>query len=233
MNLVQNSTRSRSLRVLVHRKAETMQLQVHIPDDDLEQVQRPDHCPYPGCGGTEFKFIQRVTKQLLILSVIQVAAERYRCLCCSRTFRVYPAGVTAAFSSQSLQKLVIILYMLGLSYGSVSQLLQAYGTYISKSKVFEAVRNLRWSTPALTRTILFTRTRVSRLHNPPEGYVYFWQQWRPCRLEAHHTSGSGIFFTISDLNADEAAELQARLAEIAANLCISLCTSRQEEQTTL
>ena len=54
-------------------------------------------------------------------------AHRYECLRCSRTFRVYPQGVTKDHISRRVKGLGILLCLLGLSYGAVSLALDALG----------------------------------------------------------------------------------------------------------
>jgi hypothetical protein len=70
----------------------------------------------------------------------QVQVHRYRCLKCKRTFRVYPAGVTHAHSSDRVKGLAVLLYLLGLSYGAVSLALESLGVALSKTQVYETVQ---------------------------------------------------------------------------------------------
>jgi transposase-like protein len=55
-------------------------------------------------------------------------AQRYKCLRCGRTFRVYPEGVTRAQTSKRVKGLAVMLYLLGLSYRVVALALEALGT---------------------------------------------------------------------------------------------------------
>jgi hypothetical protein len=52
-------------------------------------------------------------------------AYRFRCLRCGATFRVYPCGVSCNQQSDGLKALSVLLYVLGLSYGAVEDLLSA------------------------------------------------------------------------------------------------------------
>jgi transposase-like protein len=52
-----------------------------------------------------------------------VEAQRYRCLRCNRTFRVCPKGVSRAQRSDELKAFIVLLCLLGLSYGAVSEAL--------------------------------------------------------------------------------------------------------------
>jgi hypothetical protein len=51
-------------------------------------------CPSVGCGGRHLQHWQTVPKPLRDTQLSEVAAHRYRCVRCGRTFRVYPLGVS-------------------------------------------------------------------------------------------------------------------------------------------
>jgi transposase-like protein len=70
----------------------------------------------------------------------QVTVHRYRCLKCHRTFRVYPPGVSPAQQSDTLKGLSVLLYVLGLSYQGVADLLEALQYPLSKSTVYQNVQ---------------------------------------------------------------------------------------------
>ena len=110
-----------------------MRLRVRIPNVEPELYQMPTECPYEGCHGTAFKQHQEgCPKSLRDSQHEQVEAKRYRCLRCGHTFRVYPKGVTRAQQSDALKAFSVLLYLLGLSYGAVSDALGALGTLLSK-----------------------------------------------------------------------------------------------------
>lgn len=67
-------------------------------------------------------------------------ARRYKCASCSRTFRVYPVGVSQAQQSDRLKAMSILLYILGISYGGVADFLMAFGLGISKTTVYDNVQ---------------------------------------------------------------------------------------------
>ncbi len=93
----------------------------------------PTECPYEGCHGTAFKEHQEgCPKALRDPRHEQVEAKRLRCLRCGRTFRVYPKGVSRAHQSDALQAFSVFLYLLGLSYGAVSDVLGALQLLLSK-----------------------------------------------------------------------------------------------------
>ncbi len=70
----------------------------------------------------------------------KVIAQRYRCLRCQRTFRVYPVGVSQAQRSDRLKGIGVMLYVLGLSYGGVEDALAAFGWAGSKSSAYRDVQ---------------------------------------------------------------------------------------------
>jgi len=104
-----------------------MRLQLILPRVEPAAITLPSICPYEGCAGTHFQFLQEVDKPLRDTKYPKVVAHRYECLRCSRTFRVYPQGVTKDHISRRVKGLGILLYLLGLSYGAVSLALNALG----------------------------------------------------------------------------------------------------------
>ena len=125
-----------------------MHLSVRLPKVEPDQIQPPVTCPlWVGkrkqrpCSGRHFALHQvQCDKPLRDLRHQQVQAQRYRCLSCRHTFRVYPRGVSAAQQSSNLKALSVLLYVLGLSYQGVSDLLDALGQPVSKSTVYNNVQ---------------------------------------------------------------------------------------------
>ena len=125
-----------------------MHLNVHLPQVELQAIQPPKSCPYPDrkhrkqkCSGTKFKQHQlNCHKPLRDTRHSHVSVQRYRCLTCQRTFRVYPTGVSAAQQSDTLKSLSVLLYILGLSYQGVADLLEALTHPICKSTVYNNVQ---------------------------------------------------------------------------------------------
>jgi hypothetical protein len=97
-----------------------MRLLLILPRVEPTTITLPSICPYEGCDGTHFQFLQEVEKPLRDTKYPKVMAHRYECLRCQRTFRVYPKGVTKDHISQRVKGLGILLYLLGLSYGALS-----------------------------------------------------------------------------------------------------------------
>jgi transposase-like protein len=124
-----------------------MHLSVRLPKVEPDLIQAPATCPWRvgkrkrPCSGRHFKLHQvQCVKALRDLRHHQVQAQRYRCLSCQRTFRVYPRGVSAAQQSSNLKALSVLLYVLGLSYQGVSDLLEALGQPVSKSTAYNNVQ---------------------------------------------------------------------------------------------
>jgi transposase-like protein len=125
-----------------------MHLSVRLPKVEPDSIQAPVTCPlWVGkrkqrrCTGRQFKLHQvACDKPLRDLRHSQVQAQRYRCLTCQRTFRVYPRGVSAAQQSSNLKALSVLLYVLGLSYQGVSDVLDALGQSVSKTTVYNNVQ---------------------------------------------------------------------------------------------
>ena len=66
-----------------------------------------------------FTYERQVAKPLRD-TVYHEVGDRYECLRCKRTCRVYPEGATRAQTSQRVKGLAVMLYLLGLSYGATS-----------------------------------------------------------------------------------------------------------------
>lgn len=124
-----------------------MHISVRIPQIDPSAVQPPTRCPFRHskthrrCTGTQFK-LHQVTCQKAVrdLRHATVPVQRYRCLKCQRRFRVYPRGVSHAQLSASLKALCVLLYMLGLSYQGVVDLLEALQHPVCKTTVYNQVQ---------------------------------------------------------------------------------------------
>ncbi len=125
-----------------------MHLSVRLPKVEPDSIPAPVMCPLRVgkrkqrlCTGRHFKLHQiGCDKPLRDLRRQHVQAQRYYCLTCQGTFRVYPRGVSAAQQSNALKSLSVLLYVLGLSYQGVSDLLDALGQPISKSTAYNNVQ---------------------------------------------------------------------------------------------
>jgi hypothetical protein len=117
-----------------------MRLRLILPRVEPTVIILPSTCPHEHCGGKHFALHQKVDKAIRDTVYDDVVAHHYECLRCQRTFRVYPQGITQAQSSLRVHGLGILLYLLGLSYGAVSLILEALGVYLCKSRVYEIVQ---------------------------------------------------------------------------------------------
>jgi transposase-like protein len=125
-----------------------MHLTVRVPKVEPTRIRPPTRCPLPHpkrpkrkCSGRHFKPHQLVcSKPLRDTRYTQVLVQRYRCLTCGRSFRVYPTGVSHAHHSDTLKGLSVLLYILGLSYQGVSDLLESLGFFLGKTTVYENVQ---------------------------------------------------------------------------------------------
>jgi transposase-like protein len=119
-----------------------MRLQVRMPRVEPDQYDWPEHCPYEGCGGGQFKAhgVKGEVKALRDPHCTVVIAYRRCCLRCGQTFRVYPRGVSHDQQSDRLKGLSVLLYVLGLSYGAVEDVLGAFNTPLSKTAVYGNVQ---------------------------------------------------------------------------------------------
>lgn len=115
-----------------------MRIQVRLPRVEPDQYEQPKHCPYEGCDGRQFKAhgLKGEAKPLRDPHCKMVTAYRWRCLRCGQTFRVYPWGVSHDQQSDRLKGLSVLLYVLGLSYGAVEDVLEAFHTPLSKTAVY-------------------------------------------------------------------------------------------------
>jgi hypothetical protein len=120
-----------------------MHLQVRLPKIEPLHIETPTRCLFRDrkhrkkpCTGTHFKAHQsNCRKPVRDTRHSQVTAQRYRCLKCRRTFRVYPTGVSKAHQSDTLKGLSVLLYILGLGYQAVTDLLDALQYPLGKTTV--------------------------------------------------------------------------------------------------
>lgn len=124
-----------------------MHISVHIPQLDPHSIPMPTSCPWKNpktkrrCTSTHFKLHQvHCRKPVRDLRHTHVTAQRYECLKCHHTFRVYPQGVSKDHLTASLKALCVLLYMLGLSYQGVVDLLEALLHPVCKTTVYNQVQ---------------------------------------------------------------------------------------------
>lgn len=128
-----------------------MRLRVQIPPVEPTVMKPPEECPYGDCQGKYFKLHQQhCSKAVRDTKYEQVEVYRRKCLSCRRTHRVYPQGVSEAQQTDRLKGASVMLYVLGISYRGVQDMVTALGFYLSHSSVYrnvqaagEKVRQLR------------------------------------------------------------------------------------------
>jgi transposase-like protein len=189
-----------------------MRLQLVLPQVKPTVVTLPSVCPQGDCPGTHFQHHQVVIKPLKDTVYLEVTAHRYKCLRCERTFRVYPAGVTPAQTSRRVKGLAVMLYLLGLSYGAVSLALEALGTYLSKTTVYEAVQAASERVPGMKRREVFAGLKTAALGSDVTS-VKVNGEWLPLGLTVDDTSG--LVLTVDGLDGEDAGALQDWLEPIA------------------
>jgi transposase-like protein len=119
-----------------------MRIKVPLPRVEPKVYDRLSECPYEGCNGQHFKphGVKGERKAIRDPQVREVVAYRCKCLSCGRTFRIYPRGVCEDQQSERLKGISVLLYVLGMSYGAVEDFLEALGTVVSKTTVYENVQ---------------------------------------------------------------------------------------------
>jgi transposase-like protein len=199
-----------------------MRLQLILPRVEPSVMNLPSVCPYEDCRGRHFRHHQQVDKPVKDTEYDSVSAQRYECLRCQRTFRVYPLGVTQAQTSQRVKGLGVMLYLLGLSYGATSLALEALGVYMCKSSVYEAVQAAAEKVPGLKRKDVFAGLRTPALGGDLTS-VKCNGEWLPLGLTVDDTTG--MVLTVDKLSAEDAPTLKEWLEPIVeavgANLLVS------------
>ncbi len=119
-----------------------MRMRVRLPKVEPDQYDWPTVCPHAGCGGQRFKAhgVKGERKPLRDSRYEMVRAYRRKCLRCGGSHRTYPRGVSADQQSDRLKGLSVLLYVLGLSYGGIEDLLSALGMCVGKTTVYENVQ---------------------------------------------------------------------------------------------
>ena len=115
-----------------------MRIRVRLPKVEPGVYDKPERCPHEGCEGQHYKphGTKGERKAIRDLEYQEVTSFRMRCLKCKRTFRVYPRGVSKAQQSDRMKAITVLLYVLGLSYGAVSDFIRALGQKVSKTTTY-------------------------------------------------------------------------------------------------
>lgn len=126
-----------------------MRLLFNLPKVEPNNFPQPQVCPRPRCSGRHFRLRQEVRKPVRTTHYAEVKAYRYQCLRCGHTFGVYPKGVSRAHRFQRVKGPAVGLYLLGLSYGAISLLLEALGLAMNKTLVYLTVQRANERVPGM------------------------------------------------------------------------------------
>jgi transposase-like protein len=190
-------------------------VRIVLPKVNPEAIPVPTHCAYAGCGGRKLHLRQEVRKSLRDTVYQQVQVQRYQCLRCKRTFRVYPEGTTRAPTSQRVKGLAVMLYLLGLSYGAVSLALDGLGISLCKSRVYDAVQEASKRVPGLNREQVFAGVRTSALGADLTSVTC---KGESLSLGITVDPISGLALTIDALSAEDAKTLKEWIEPIATSV---------------
>ena len=192
-----------------------MRLNLILPNIEVQKPIPPTQCPHEDCRSTNLRLHQEVVKPLRDTRFQQVTAYRYQCMTCKRTFRVYPPGVNCAPTSQRVKELGVALYMLGLSYRSVSHILEAMGVYLCASCIYSAVKTSMKEHPELVRQEVLETVRT--FNSTSATKVKYRGKWLTLSLMMDVADGSpnDMMLVFSDLTEDDALALATSIAPFA------------------
>lgn len=197
-----------------------MHLNVRLPKVEPTHIEPPTLCPLRDrknpkkCNGTHFKEHQlRCRKPLRDTRHTQVTAQRYRCLKCNRTFRVYPSGVSHAHQSDTLNGLSVLLYVLGLSYQGVSDLLDALQYPLSKTAVYNNVQAAGQTAIQLREQWLHTQVGQIKVLGIDFTHVKCKGQNKIVAVATALLRGDGLTFDL--LQAESALHIERWIRELA------------------
>jgi hypothetical protein len=126
-----------------------MRLKLLLPEVKPMSFGKPKKCPTKGCRGMRFYPRQEVEKKIVDAKYKVVTSWRCECGKCGCTFRIYPQGVSRKQQSQRVSGMAVMLYVLGLSYGAVSIVLEALGIGIGKTSDYRAVQAAAEKVPGM------------------------------------------------------------------------------------
>jgi hypothetical protein len=151
-----------------------------------------------------------VRKTLADPAACDVAASRFRCLACRKTFRVYPPGVSHDRVSARTKDLAILLYLLGFNGHAVSTALSLLGQPLGASRIYDTVRDACRRLPVVGQTI-FEDVHLAMQGGDITGVKVF-GRWAPLRIQAG--AREAVELSIEGLSQDDAHALRARLEPV-------------------
>jgi hypothetical protein len=154
---------------------------------------------------------QEVREKIVDAKYQVVTAWRYECTKCGCTFRIYPQGVSKKQISQRVSGLAIMLYVLGLSYGAVSIVLEALGMGIGKTSVYRAVQAAAEKVPGMKQEKLLDGYRTKAVGGDVTS-VRCNGKW--LQLGISVDALNGMTLSIDQLSGEDAEQLKAWLKPI-------------------
>jgi transposase-like protein len=189
-----------------------MRLRLILPVVDPGRYSEPEQCANPKCKGKHFRKRQEVVKKVRDTVYEGVKAQRYECLRCHRTFRVYPQGILAGQFSQRVKGIGVTLYLLGLSYGAVELMLAALGIWMSKATAYRSVQATAERVPGMKREQFLSGYRT-RAMGADVTSVKCQGQWLPIGITVDALNG--LVLTLDALSGEDAQTLKDWLKPIA------------------
>jgi len=191
---------------------DNMRLKLILPEVKADSFSKPQRCANGSCEGKHFQQRQVVKKALRDGGYKEVAARRYGCLRCGRTFRVYPQGVSGAQVSQRVKGMAVMLYLLGLSYGAVELMLGALGVFFSKTSVYRAVQAAGEGVEGMKRSQIMKGYQTKAI-GADLTYVKCKGKWLPIGVIVDPLNG--LVLSIDQLSGEDAQTLQEWIEPIA------------------
>ena len=188
-----------------------MRLKLLLPEVKPGQFTTPKQCARKGCKGKRFYPRQEVEKAVVDAKYRVVSAWRFECANCGCTFRVYPQGVGRQHMSHRVIGLAVMLYVLGLSYGAVSLVLEALGIGIGKSSVYRAVQAVAEKVPGMQHQKLIDGYRTGAVGADVTS-VRCQGKWLPLGISVDAITGMTL--SIDGLAGEDAEQLKAWLEPI-------------------
>lgn|SRR5215475_93680 len=189
-----------------------MRLQMLLPKVEPKEISEPVACVHEDCGSKEIQRHQEVQKALRDTKYTLVEVQRYRCLKCGRTFRVYPQGVSKAQVSDRVKGLAVMLYLLGLSYGAVSLAMESLGVPLSKTQVYDTLQAAARRIGGMKREQVFEGVQTKAVGADLTS-VKCAGKW--LHLGISVDAIAGLTLTIDELDAEDAQTLKEWMDPIA------------------
>jgi len=192
-----------------------MRLKLLLPPVRPDVYEEPAVCPSKGCDGRHFHLRQESLKPLRDTLFPAVVAQRYECLRCGDTFRVYPTGVSRAQTSARLRGLGVLFYILGMSYGAASLALRALGHPLCKTAVYDAVQAAGEKVHGLRRDAVQLPAGKRRVAALGADLTSVMCKGKPLSVGVMVDAQGGVAVTVDILDNAEAQTLKKWVKEVA------------------